>query len=74
MFWICLYLVIWICIFFNIYFEFVFRFVNFVSKSPKIIIIIFFEKKKTCPKVGPKLLQSKLKSSFQTTDYKHNNR
>jgi len=66
-FWICLYLVIWICIFFYRYFEFVYRFINFVPKGSKIIIIIFFEKIKTYPKTAPK---PKLKSGFQTAGYK----
>jgi hypothetical protein len=83
-----LYLVIWICnvlvldlfvfgcldlyVFFNRYFGFVFRFVNFVPKGPKIIIIIIiFEKIKTCPETSPK---PKLKGGFQTAGYKRNNR
>jgi len=55
-------------IFYNRYFKFVFRFVNFVPKGSKfiIIIIIFLKKIKTC-------LKLKLKSGFQTTNYKYNN-
>jgi hypothetical protein len=41
------------------------------QKVQQLLLLLFFEKIKTCPKTAQK---PKLKSGFQTAGYKHNNR